>query len=148
MTPLIFTTFLISLALVDLRHSALRAHYHADPNTNTNTNRQPARRVLPPWLHRIVYRYQPHRYANSSPRPAAGPGSSPGSMGGSSDGGGGGAGEYYHSKQRELMRMEAEEAFEMRGVVVVGLGLAVIYWRWVVGGGEYGGGDVAWGVST
>lgn len=143
MTPLIFTTFLISLALVDLRHSALRAHYHADTphptstsNTNTGTNDRPTRRRLPPWLHRIVYRYQPYRYGTAttpsgSPRPAS-PGSSgtPGSPG--STGGESGAAEYYHSKQRELMRMEAEEAFEMRGVVVVGLGLVSVLVGWVV----------------
>ncbi|EAQ92538.1 predicted protein [Chaetomium globosum CBS 148.51] len=115
-----------------LRHSIPVARLTAETPPTTNTNRHRTRRVLRPWLHRVVYRYQPYRYANSSTRPAAEPGNSPGGARGASDGGGGGAGEYYHSKQRELMRMEAEEAFEMRSVVVVGLGLVSVVVEWMV----------------
>ena len=110
MTPLLFTSFLFSLLLVDLRYSALRAHYHADGQSQR----------LPRWLHRIVYRYRPYRYGD-------GP-----------DGAGGDG--HYHSNQRKLMRMEAEEAFELRGgvlvaLVVVGLGMLWMVWRVVAGWG-------------
>ncbi|KAH6845198.1 hypothetical protein B0I37DRAFT_178725 [Chaetomium sp. MPI-CAGE-AT-0009] len=128
MTPLLFTTFLISLALVDLRHSALRAHYHADNNNNNADGTSGASR-LPPWLHRIIYRYRPYRYGVGD---AAGRPASPGDSGDSGKGGDGDGEGYYHSKQRELMRMEAEEAFEMRGVVVVVLGLVSVAVGWAV----------------
>ncbi|KAK4154041.1 hypothetical protein C8A00DRAFT_14807 [Chaetomidium leptoderma] len=155
MTPLLFTSFLISLALVDLRHSALRAHYHADADATAN---QPSRRRrLPAWLHRIVYRYQRYRYVDvvvdeQRGRPigetqgqgqgqgrAESPGTpgSPGSLGKSPGvvaGGGGGreAEDYYHSKQRQLMKMEAAEAFEIRRGVVMVLGLVSFGVLWAV----------------
>ena len=120
MTPLLFTSFLVSLLLVDLRNSALRAHYHATDQTG---------RMLPRWLHRLVYRYRPYRYDVAAGAGAGGSPSSPespGSVGERED--------YYHSKQRKLMRMEAEEAFEIRGgvvvaLVVVGLGVLWVLWR-------------------
>lgn len=135
MTPLIFTTFLLSLALVDLRHSISRAHYHAHPPNPTaddspqSENRSRTR--LAPWLHRLIYRHQPYRYDKERPgtsaatSPAVTPGLSPGTPGtpGSYRSKGEEAEDYYHSKQRKLMRMEAEEAFEMRGMVVVVLGV-------------------------
>ncbi len=122
MTPLLFTSFLISLLLVDIRNSALRAHYHAAG--------QPSR-LLPRWLHRLVYRYRPYRYDAAGAVGSPGSPVSPGSAEGRED--------YYHSKQRKLMRMEAEEAFEIRGgvvvaLVVVGLGVLWVVWR-VVGWG-------------
>ncbi|KAK4242334.1 Endoribonuclease L-PSP-domain-containing protein [Achaetomium macrosporum] len=128
MTPLLFISFLLSLTLVDLRHSALRAHYHANAN-------QPSR--LPRWLHRIVYRYLHYRYVavDERGRPGA-DAESPGSSG--SAGSPGMAGreseDYYHSKQRKLMKLEATEAFEIRDSVLVvlgfvGLGMVWIAWR-------------------
>ncbi|GAB1311141.1 hypothetical protein MFIFM68171_01351 [Madurella fahalii] len=122
MTPLIFTSFVVSLVLVDLRHSALRAHYHADAN-------QPGR--MPRWLHRIVYRYLPYRYEGDSPS------SPPPTTVTEGDG----RGDYYHSKQRKLMKMEAAEAFEIRGVVLVALGLlslGVLWGFWKVVGWVFG----------
>ncbi|KAK4101732.1 hypothetical protein N658DRAFT_506898 [Parathielavia hyrcaniae] len=128
MTPLMFISFLVSLALVDLRYSALRAHYHAAG---------PSR--LPRWLHRLVYRYRPYRYVaameghgrppaaraavvesplGSTGSPGSGLGSGPGPEWGGED-------YYYYSKQRKLMEMEAAEAFEIRGWVVTGLGLVL-----------------------
>jgi hypothetical protein len=144
MTPLIFTSFLLSLALVDLRHSALRAHYHADA-ADATTGTQPSR--LPGWLHRVVYRYRPYRYhvvvdervravgEKESKGEGQGGLESPGSVG--SPAGSPGSGreveveDYYHSKQRELMRMEVSEAFEIRGWVVLGLGLVGLGVLWV-----------------
>jgi hypothetical protein len=124
MTPLLFTSFLLSLLLVDLRHSALRSHYHADAT-------QPSR--MPGWLHRIVYRYRRYRYVAVDDRAQAGtPTPSPGSPGSPGMGGVAEAEDYYHSKQRKLMKMEAEEAFEMRGVVVVVLGLVSFGVLWAV----------------
>lgn len=138
MTPLLFISFLVSLALVDLHHSALRSHYHAEGS-------QPS--ALPGWLHRIVYRYRPYRYAavdeRGHPRSSGGEEGSPGGSVSSFSSSPGGttaspgsvldsaAGEdYYHSKQRKLMRMEAAEAFEIRGGVVVGLGLVSLAMLW------------------
>ena len=122
MTPLLFTSFLLSLLLVDLRNSALRAHYHAANKTC---------RLLPRWLHRLVYRYRPYRYDAAGAAGSPGSPGSPRSVGEQED--------YYHSKQRKLMRMEAEEAFEIRGgvvvaLVVVGFGVLWVTWR-VVGWG-------------
>ncbi|KAL2269935.1 hypothetical protein VTJ83DRAFT_2119 [Remersonia thermophila] len=119
MTPVIFVTFLVSLALVDLRYSVLRAHYHPDD--------QPHGR-MPAWLHRIIYRYRPYRYqnVNDKGRPVGKTPASPSSPPWS-----GRQGEdYYHSKQRKLMKMEAEEAFEMRGTVVVVLGVVSLTVAW------------------
>jgi hypothetical protein len=135
MTPLLFISFLLSLALVDLRYSALRGHYHADADQRSR---------LPRWLHRIIYRYIPYRYVvvDERGRPvseqAVTPGSpgSPGSVGsaGSPAVAGREAEDYYHSKQRKLMKMEATEAFEIRDSVLlvlgfVGLGILWVAWR-------------------
>ncbi|KXX79765.1 hypothetical protein MMYC01_202828 [Madurella mycetomatis] len=108
MTPLIFTSFLVSLVLVDLRHSVLRAHYHADANQHGR---------MPGWLHRVVYRYLPYRYDGDSPSSPS-QSSSSSSSGAATKAEGDGRGGHYHSKQRELMKMEAAEAFEIRGIVV------------------------------
>ncbi|KAL2255171.1 hypothetical protein VTK26DRAFT_3934 [Humicola hyalothermophila] len=147
MTPLIFISFLVSLALVDLRYSALRSHYHADADDETHHHRR-----MPRWLHRIVYRYRGYRYdvavdqrqgqgqrqVDGGDDDEDGAGSTgrraPGSRSASEQEVKGG-GEYYHSKQRKLMKMEAAEAFEIRGwvMVVLGLlGLAVAWGAWKV----------------
>lgn len=85
MTPIIFVSFLISLAWVDLRYTITRSHFHSS-----------ARRWMPQWIHHIVYR------------------------------------EYYHSKQRKLMRMEVNDAFEMRDSVVAVLGILAMVGIWAV----------------
>ncbi|EAA34688.1 hypothetical protein GE21DRAFT_1051 [Neurospora crassa] len=115
MTPIIFVSFVISLAIVDLKYTMHRSHYHAE--------RRPSR--LPPWLHRIVYKYRPYHYTavDENGKPVE-----------NMDG-------YYHSKQRKLMAMEADDAFQMRRTVVASLVLAgmVAIWgawwtlRWVLG---------------
>jgi hypothetical protein len=105
MTPIVFITFLISLSLVDYRYSVMRSHYHADGASR-----------FPAWLHRIIYRYQPYQYVeadkNGKRREVR----------------------FYHSKQTKLLRMEAAEAFQMRGTVllvlgVLGLGFLWLLWR-------------------
>lgn len=116
MTPIVFVTFLFSLIMVDYRYSVMRSHYHAE---------NPSR--LPTWLHRIVYRYQPYEYVvvDENGRPT----------GQSADP------RFLHSKQRELMKMEVTDAFEVRSTVMFVLGLISLpliwgLWRiasWVVG---------------
>ncbi|KAH6619857.1 hypothetical protein B0J18DRAFT_467985 [Chaetomium sp. MPI-SDFR-AT-0129] len=158
MTPLIFTTFLLSLALVDLRHSISRTRYHAHPTSTAADDAahsdHRSRTRLPPWLHRLIYRYQPYRYDRERPgssataSPAVTPGLSPGTPGtpGSYLSKGEEAGDYYHSKQRKLMKMEAEEAFEMRGMVVVVLGVVSVGVMWAAWRAVSWGLGVLWGL--
>jgi hypothetical protein len=91
-----------------------------------------------------VYRYQRYRYVvvDEHGRPLSEQVESPGvSPSGGDVQRGDGGGDYYHSKQRKLLKMEADEAFEIRsGVMVVlgvlGLGLWWAFWRassWVLG---------------
>ncbi|KAK4197764.1 hypothetical protein QBC40DRAFT_284987 [Triangularia verruculosa] len=128
MTPIIFTTFLISLFLVDTRNSALRRHYHASDSKSR----------LPEWLHRILYRYKRYEYVavdeNGKPFPISNPQTPATSPGQEKE-------DFYHSKQKKLMKMEVAEAFEMRNSVVVLFGvLGVVmlwgFWKlasWVIG---------------
>lgn len=104
MTPIIFVSFLISLTWVDYRYSVMRSQYHAE---------NPSR--LPPWLHRILYRYEPYRYVivDENNQPTNHP-------------------RYFHSKQRKLMKMEAVDAFEIRSTVLVVLGLLSLVCSWAV----------------
>lgn len=138
MTPLLFVSFLVSLALVDLRHQARRAHFHAaDPA-------RPSR--LPRWLHRLVFRRHGGLRGGPPPPPPPGRGAA-GAVGPGAGGVDDGEREekkeenYYHSKQKQLMKMQAAEAFEIRDWVLVVLavvGLVVVWaaWKvlaWVVG---------------
>ena len=103
MTPVICITFLLSLAVVDWRNTAKRSQYHAD---------DPPLSWMPRWLRGIFYHEtQPAGEQDQSERDQATTSSQL----------------YYHSKQRKLMRMEAAEAFEMRGWVVVVLGLSTAF---------------------
>lgn len=107
MTPIIFISFVVSLALIDLRHSASRAHYHAEQEDSR----------LPRWLHRLIYRYQPYQYVPVDER-------------GNPLVGKTGGHQYYHSKQRKLMKMEVDDAFEIRNRVLVVLGLLSLCILW------------------
>ncbi|KAJ4151329.1 hypothetical protein LMH87_012035 [Akanthomyces muscarius] len=91
MTPLNFASFLVSLILVDIYYSRLRMHTHAE-----------SRSRLPNWLHDLLYQKDPYEDVRQKP---------------------GGVHEpwYYHSKQKKLMKMEAEDAFRLRSTVLVGL---------------------------
>ncbi|KAJ3499333.1 hypothetical protein NLG97_g423 [Lecanicillium saksenae] len=95
MTPINFVSFIVSLLLVDIHYTRLRMHTHAE-----------SRGRLPNWLHDILYRKQPYEDMRKS-----------------SDVGSDVVREpwYYHSKQKKLMKMEAEEAFLLRGRVLVAL---------------------------
>ncbi|KAK4180398.1 hypothetical protein QBC36DRAFT_30618 [Triangularia setosa] len=120
MTPIIFTSFLISLFLVDTRNSALRRHYHASDTESR----------MPEWLHRIVYRYKRYEYVavdeNGKPFPISNPQTPATSPKQEKE-------DYYHSKQKKLMKMEVAEAFETRSsviVLLVVLGVAVLWGTW------------------
>jgi hypothetical protein len=90
-TPVNFVTFLVSLVLVDLRYTRLRMHSHHSVRESK----------LPTWLHDILYYRQPYDDVGGR-RP-------------------GGSHErwHYHSNQKKLMKMEAEEAFRLRGTVLL-----------------------------
>lgn len=106
MTPVIFVTFLISLVVVDLRYSVMRSHLHPDDYSSR----------LPHWLHRIIYSYRPYQYVrvdkNGNPtgqRAYHG---------------------FYHSKQRKLMKMEVDDAFQIRGTVLLVMGIVIMLAFW------------------
>ena len=110
MTPLVFVSFLASLAWVDFRYSLMRSHSHSE---------DPSR--LPRWLHRAVYREAPYKYVKvDTTKPSAPPASDEGVRW------------YYHSKQRKLMRMEADDAFQIRSTVLVVLGLLAVAATWAL----------------
>ncbi|OAA64077.1 hypothetical protein ISF_04786 [Cordyceps fumosorosea ARSEF 2679] len=96
MTPIYFVSFLVSLTLVDIHYTQLRMHTHAE-----------SRSRLPSWLHDILYSRYSYQDSQWKPSDVTEPW-------------------HYHSKQKKLMRMEAEDAFRLRGTVIAGLaGLAV-----------------------
>lgn len=108
LTPIIFVSFLASLAWVDFCYSLIRSHNHSDT---------PSR--MPRWLHQVLYREAPYQYVRVDSR-------SPTTSPAKKDG----ARWYYHTKQRKLMKMEAEDAFQVRSSVltVMGLGALLVTW--------------------
>lgn len=89
MTPIIFVSFLVSLAWVDLRYSIQRSQ------NRSNSGRS--------WLHHLIYRETASSASQANGRAR--------SSGGPQDG-------HYHSKQKKLAKMEMADAFEIRGTVV------------------------------
>lgn len=110
MTPILFVSFLASLAWVDFRYSIMRSHSHSeDPSW------------LPHWLHRIVYCGTPYKYVKinaTNPKVPADKDEGPRW--------------YYHSKQKKLMKMEVDDAFQIRGTVLVVLGLLALAATWAL----------------
>ncbi|KAK1961735.1 hypothetical protein LY78DRAFT_661873 [Colletotrichum sublineola] len=104
-TPIIFISFLLSLMWVDIRYTIQRSRNHNQGGW------------MPSWLHNVMYQRSPYHYVQArdqkNPRPA---------------------GEkeewYYHSKQKKLIRMEVDDAFQMRGHVLVVLALVslAVFW--------------------
>ena len=121
MTPIHFTTFIISLFLVDVWYTIQRSYTHAHPPPPP---RGATGSLLPGWLRALVF-YQDDLY---------------GREGESGDGYGDGDDDgprhstrprrrrpwHYHSNQKQIMRMEAEEAFRVRGTVLAALGIGVV----------------------
>jgi hypothetical protein len=97
MTPVHFTTFVVSLIIIDWWYTLLRSYTHSQ---------SPMARRLPAWLHGLIYQEQPYAYGR--------------------DGRDGDRAWYYHSKQKSLMRMEAEEAFRFRKTVLVGMAVGAV----------------------
>lgn len=106
MTPIIFASFLISLLIVDLRYAAMRSHFHPEDYSTR----------LPRWLHRILYRYQPYQYVR------VGKDGKPTTQHAYQG--------FYHSKQRKLMKMEVDDAFQIRGTVLFVLGILAMVVGW------------------
>ena len=105
MTPLIFVSFLVSLAWVDFRNTLRRSHFHSE---------RPRR--MPGWLYHVVYRQQKTPVRVDGIR-------SPDDDDGE---------RYYHSKQRKLMKMEVTDAFEVRSTVLIVLGLVAVALSWAL----------------
>lgn len=132
MTPVIFVSFLFSLAWVEFRYSLMRSHSHSETPSN-----------LPRWLHRVVYREAPYRYVRIDAARSGGGSSRPTSPRTSSNGGPSakasasasdceGSRWYYHSKQRKLMKMEVDDAFQIRSTVLMALGMLALVFTWAV----------------
>ncbi|KAM7187142.1 Endoribonuclease L-PSP domain containing protein [Rhypophila sp. PSN 637] len=148
MTPLIMISFLVSLAIIDLKYSIRRSSFHGDPSppasssssSGTNHTRQTTSWV-PSWLERQLCKLRPYRYVvgcppcedrkrNDSEHHQHEPEQWNGIWGTS----------FYRTKQRTLMKMEAADAFEIRtktlaALVVLSLFLLWCTWRllsWVV----------------
>ncbi|KIH86983.1 hypothetical protein SPBR_08699 [Sporothrix brasiliensis 5110] len=158
MTPIVFVSFIVSLAWVEFRYSMLRSHEHdgpaSNPNMSSNKNSNTAVRngdacnqnnvFMPGWLHSLVYCRQPYHYVlvkgdgDGQPavnRPYTMAKTTRAAQSASNDG------SYYHSMQRKLLKMESAEAFRIRTTVlwVMGLAVAGIAYlamtglRWLVG---------------
>ena len=121
MTPVIFVSFLFSLAWVEFRYSVLRSHSHNNNNSSSSSHSDDCRHTwMPAWLHRLVYRRQAYQYVvvhnNETDK-------------------GESRHNYYHSMQRKLLKMETDEAFRVRSTVlaVMAGGAAVALWGAVAG---------------
>ncbi|KAK2032596.1 hypothetical protein LX32DRAFT_181453 [Colletotrichum zoysiae] len=106
-TPIIFVSFLLSLAWVDIRYTIKRSRNHSQGGW------------MPSWLHNVVYRSSPYHYVQVRDR------KNPKPTGDKEEW-------YYHSKQKKLMRMEADDAFQMRGYVLAVLVLVSLTVSWGV----------------
>ncbi|KAF4976935.1 hypothetical protein FZEAL_6470 [Fusarium zealandicum] len=99
MTPINITVFLLSLLLVDMRHTLGRIDRYG------YSDRQARGSESSGWVSRWFG--QPYQHIGHTDRDAYGRW-------------------HYHSKQKKLMKMEAEEAFQMRGTVLVLLAVVVV----------------------
>ncbi|EEU48349.1 uncharacterized protein NECHADRAFT_98627 [Fusarium vanettenii 77-13-4] len=97
MTPINITVFLLSLFLVDLRYTQGRINRYGDGDNGAGRSS----RWIPRWF------TQPYQHIGHTDHDAHGSW-------------------HYHSKQKKLMKMEAEEAFQMRSHVLVLLAVMVV----------------------
>ncbi|KAI8683817.1 hypothetical protein NCS57_00046500 [Fusarium keratoplasticum] len=96
MTPINITVFLLSLFLVDLRYTQGRINRYGDGDNGGGRSS----RWMPRWF------TQPYQHIGHTDHDAHGSW-------------------HYHSKQKKLMKMEADEAFQMRSTVLVLLAVMV-----------------------
>lgn len=130
MTPIIFVSFIVSLAIVDLSYINLR------PASSSRT-------WLPTWACRMLFNEQPYQHIQGRALKEQSSSSGPDLRDRN------GRAWYYHTKQRKLLRMEASDAFRLRNRVLVGLAvgclgvfwLAVLVWSWAMSR-LFGGGHV------
>ncbi|KAK3996349.1 hypothetical protein QBC44DRAFT_146659 [Cladorrhinum sp. PSN332] len=156
-TPLLLLSFILSLIFIDLRNSARRAHFHADHHHSSHggSSASSSSMRMPGWLHRIIYRYRPYRYVVvvDDDDDDDGKGGDKKKLvekkekvmtteGKGEQDEGEGEENFYHSHQKKLAKMEIAEAFEMRGVVMVVLGLLTA----VLGWGVWKGTSLVWRV--
>lgn len=125
MTPIIFVSFLVSLALVDFQYYAMRVRSYEEEDSGSR---------LPAWLHRLVYRPQPYQYVRVTVDQTSrgGRGAVAGAGAGRSAERNDSRGWYYHSKQRKLMKMEVDDAFAIRSTVLAVMGVLVLVFGWVL----------------
>jgi len=119
MTPLIFISFVVSLAIVDFRYSLRRSRHHTESSQN-NGPRQTATRT-PSWLHRLLFKYRYVAVSETSDNQQP-----------SDEKYRSRWGTYYHTKQRKLLKMEAADAFEIRSTVLALLGILSLGLVWGV----------------
>ncbi|KAF9879009.1 hypothetical protein CkaCkLH20_03242 [Colletotrichum karsti] len=91
-TPIIFVSFLLSLVWVDIRYTLKRSR---------NRGHDHGGGWMPAWLHSIMYRRSPYEHVQTRDRSRT-----PSPKDEQSD-------FYYHSKQKKLMHMEVDDAFEL-----------------------------------
>lgn len=103
--PITFVSFLISLAVVDTRNSSLRTHYHSQAHPAPSTTLYGR---LTHKLHTLIWREQPYAYVKS-----------PNARHGEDKKGAAEEPWHWNTKQKQMMRMEVSDAFEMRKTVVV-----------------------------
>lgn len=121
MTPLIFISFVVSLAIVDFRYSLRRSRYQTESSgNNDNTHRTTTQ--TPSWLYQLVFKYRPYRYVAVSETTNTQPTAEEKSRSK--------WGTYYHTKQRKLLKMEAAVAFEIRSTVLALLGILSLGLFW------------------
>ncbi len=101
MSPIVMVTFVISLAVVEYRYAMERTQSRAQNISG-----------MPRWLHFVLYRRSPYSLTVEDERVSV-PYEGSGRW-------------HYHSHQRGLIRMEAEEAFELRWIVLMVLVLILV----------------------
>lgn len=100
----------------------MRSHNHSDV---------PSR--MPRWLHQILYREAPYQYVRADPSSSRAPAAEKD-----------GTRWYYRTKQRKLMKMEVDDAFQIRASVQTVLGLIALLATWAA----WRAGWWAWAVIT
>ncbi|EPE07852.1 hypothetical protein F503_00574 [Ophiostoma piceae UAMH 11346] len=129
MTPIIFVSFLFSLAWVEFRYSVLRSHSHNNSRSSSSSSSSSSSNAhdaddcrhtwMPSWLHHLVYRRQAYQYVVVHKNDKS-----------DSSDKNDNKQNYYHSMQRKLLKMETAEAFRVRTTVLAVMtgGAAVALW--------------------